>query len=161
MADAASECVPHGSQGQNGQPVQKPPPNPEALGPCQQEPTNINVMQGGIPPKIVESMECKCLIERISFSIDAAQTIVPNHGYDTTKKLSCLNPNNVDILIKTLCAPGRECLDRTKDTGMKVPRLAHHALISLFFILFHQVYCDLCLTFNGINDRNVYVMDLQ
>ncbi len=78
-------------------------------------------MQGDVTLEIIERQEFKHLLERISFSPEVAQAIVQDHGYDTAEKLSHLKPNDVDILIKTLCTPAREGADGTRDTGINIP----------------------------------------
>ncbi len=118
-------------------------------------------MQGDIPPKIIKRQECKYLLERISFSVDVAQTIVQDHSYDTAKKLSHMKTKDIDILIKTLCAPGREHADRTRDPGISIPHSTHRALISVCFILFHCIQCDLHPSLNLIVKSVIYWMDLQ
>ncbi len=137
MPDAASDSAPHGGQDQDGQldPVQ--PPNPESPGLGQQkgqqqeDPANHNAMIGNVPPEIIKRLECKCLLERLGFSIDGAQATVLNHGCDTAKKLSHLMPNDIDILMKTLRFLDGECADGTKAPNMSVPHLARCVLISM------------------------------
>ncbi len=90
-----------------------------------------------------------------------AQTIVQDHGYDTVEKLSHLKPIDVDILIKTLCVPGREHADKTRDPGISVPHSAHQSFILACFILFHSVQCDFCLGLNLIDKHVVHDTDLQ
>ena len=118
-------------------------------------------MVGGVPPEIIERQECKQVLQRIGFSPEAAQAIVRDHGYDTAEKLSRLKPDNVDILMKTIRAPGGERDDGTRDPGISVPHSAHRAMISLCFILFHRVRCDLRPSLNMINNNNIYTMELQ
>ncbi len=115
----------------------------------------------GHPPKIIKRLECKCLLKRIGNSPEVAQTIVYTHGYNTAKKLSHLKPDDVDIIIKTLCTSGGECADRTRDPGSSILNLAHCALILVCFILFHHIQCNLCPTINCIDEMNVHGMDLQ
>ncbi len=59
---------------------------------------NFNEMQGAV----IERLECKCLLKRLGFSLDEAQAIICDHGYDTANKLSCLKFKDNDILVKTL-----------------------------------------------------------
>ncbi len=54
-------------------------------------------MQGNVPHKAIKKKEYKHLLERLGFSLDVAQAIVHNHGYNTAKKLSHLKSNNVDV----------------------------------------------------------------
>ncbi len=117
-------------------------------------------MQGNVPHKAIKKKEYKHLLERLGFSLDVAQAIVHNHGYNTAKKLSHPTPNEFDILLKTLRSPGGKHQDGTKDHGISVPHSAQHVLTSCF-ILFHQVLCDLCQTINRTTDRNIYYLDLQ
>ncbi len=158
MADTACDSVPHGGQDQDRHPDQELPPNSEAPGPSNQEgqqpeePVDNHEMQGAVAPKIIERKECKHLLERIGFSGDVARIIVQDHGYDTAVKLSCLKPNEVDILIKTLQAPSGERPDGTRDLGISVPHSAHQVLISVCFILFHHIHCDLCPSLNLLDE---------
>ncbi len=130
MLDAASGSAPHGGQDQDGHPDPELQPNPEALGPGDQEgqqpeePANMNAMVGVVPPNVIERLECQQLLQRIGFYIDAAQAIVRNHGYDTAKMLSHLKPDDISILCKTLHSPGGECNDGTQDPGIDAPHLA-------------------------------------
>ncbi len=82
-------------------------------------------MQGNIPPKLLKRLECKRLLERLGFSLEISHAMVCDNDYDTTKKLSYLKPNNVDILVKTLCSPDREHKDRTKDPRISMPHSSH------------------------------------
>ncbi len=70
-------------------------------------------MVGAVPPKIVERQECKQVLQRTGFSTEVAQAIVQVHGYDTAEKLSRLKPDDINILMTTLHAAGREHADRT------------------------------------------------
>ncbi len=130
MPDAAGDGAPHGGPEQDGHPDQGPQPNPEALGPGDQEgqqpvePVDMNAMVGAVPPKVIKRLECQRLLHRIGFFHDAAQVIVRDHGYDTAKKLSRLKPDDVEILCKTLRSPGGEREDGTRDPGVNVPHLA-------------------------------------
>ncbi len=117
-------------------------------------------MQGDVAPKIIKRKECRHLLEKIGFFLDVAQAKVWYHSYDTTNKVSHLK-DDIDILIKTLHAPGGECADGTRDPGISVPHSAHHALILTCFILFHQVRCDILPSLNLINKCKVHNMDLQ
>ncbi len=87
-------------------------------------------MQGNVPPVTIKRIKCKCLLERLGFSLDAIQAIVCNHGYDTAKKLSHLKPDDIDILVKTLHSPGKEYEDGTKDPEIIMLHSAQHALTS-------------------------------
>ncbi len=118
-------------------------------------------MVGAVLPKIIERQECKQVLQRIGFSVDAAHVIVQVHGYDTSEKLLRLKPDGIDILMKTLHTPGGERADGTRYPGISVPHSTHWALISLCFILFHHFWCDLCPCLNMINQRAVFDMDLQ
>ncbi len=143
MVDATGASAPHQGQEQDDQLDQELPPNPESLGPGQQEgqqlevPADKNKMQRNVPPKIIERMECNHLLKGLGFSLVTSQAMVLNHGYNTAKKLSRLKPNDIDILIKTLCSPGGEHQDGTKESGISVPHSAQHALTSMCFVLFH------------------------
>ncbi len=139
------------NQTQCSSPTQKPQAQPTEGQEQQQEPLDLNVIQGDVPPKIIKRLKCKHLLKRLGLSIEAAQTIVHNHCYDTAKMLSCLKPDDVDILMKYLCASGRESADGTRDPGTSVLHSASCALISACFILFHQVHYNLCLMINVIN----------
>ncbi len=158
---------PHGGQEKDSQLDQELLPNPEALGLGQQEgqqpevPINLNMMQGNVPHKMIERLECKRLLERLGSSQDTAQAIVCNHGYDTAKKLSCLKPDGVDILVKTLHSPGGEHDNGTKDPRIRVLHSALHALTSARFVLFHQDHCNQFPMINMITNMNVYNLDLQ
>ncbi len=90
-----------------------------------------------------------------------AQAIVRNHGYDTAKKLSCFKLDDVEILCKTLCSPGREHKDGTHDPGINVPHLAQRAMTSACFVLYHREHCDLHPMLNMIDHKNVYDLDPQ
>ncbi len=78
MPDATGDSAPHGGQDQDGQLDPAPQPNPEALGPGNQEgrqpdqPQDNYAMVGAVPPKIVERQECKKVLQRIGFSVEAA-----------------------------------------------------------------------------------------
>ncbi len=167
MDDTVGEGVPNGDQDQDSQPNQVQQSNKEVLGTGQQEgqqqedPVNHNTMTGNVPPEIIKKLECKCLPERLGFNFEMTQIIVHNHGYDTVKKLSHLKPNDVGIITKILHAPGRVHQDRIRDPEINMLHLAQNAFISACFILFHQVSCDLNPMINGINDQNVFNMDLQ
>ncbi len=60
MPDTAGDGVPHGDQDQDGQPDQGQQPNPEALGPGNQEglqpdqPPDNNAMVGAVPPASIK-----------------------------------------------------------------------------------------------------------
>ncbi len=167
MDDTVGEGVPNGDQDQDSQPNQVQQSNKEVLGTGQQEgqqqedPVNHNTMTGNVPPEIIKKLECKCLPERLGFNFEMTQIIVHNHGYDTVKKLSHLKPSDVGIITKILHSPGRVHQDRIRDPEINMLHLAQNAFISACFILFHQVSCDLNPMINGINDQNVYNMDLQ
>ncbi len=118
-------------------------------------------MQGNVPLKILKRLECKSLLERLGFNLEAAQAVVCNHGYGTAKTFSCLKPNDIDVLVKTLCSPGREHNDRTKDQWISILHMAQHDLTLACFILFRQVCCDLCPIIYTINIKHVYNLDLQ
>ncbi len=122
MVDAAGDGAPHGGQEQDGQPDQELLPNLEAPRSGQQEGQQQDKVQGAVPPKIIKRMECKRLLERISFSVEVAQNLVWSHGYDTAKKFSHLKSDDIDILKKTLCSPGTELADGTR------PRHNHSSL---------------------------------
>ncbi len=92
----------------------------DPVAPPEAPPTDLKQMQGNITPKLIERLECKRLLERLSFSIEAAQAIVHNHGYNMAEKLSQLKPNDVDVLVKTLYSPGGERNDRTKYHGISI-----------------------------------------
>ncbi len=166
MPDAAGDGTPHGGQNLDNHLDQEPQPNPEALGPSNQdgqqpeESDNMNEMQGYVPPDIIERQECKQLLHRIGL-IFVAQAIVHNHGYNTAKKLSCLKPDDVDILCKTLHSPGGEHEDGTRDPGINIPHSAQCALTSACFVLNHREHCDLCSMLNTITHKNVDDLDLQ
>ncbi len=119
MPHAAGDGAPHGGPDNDGHPDPEPQPNPEAPGPGDQggqqpkQPQDNNAMVGGVPPEIVEQQECRNVLVRIGFSPKAARAIVQDHGYDTAEKLSRLKPDNVDILMKTIRAPGGERADGT------------------------------------------------
>ncbi len=167
MPDAASNSTPHGGQDPDGHPDQGLHPNPDALGPDNQEgqqpvePADMNAMVGAVFPDVIERLECQRLLQRIGFYIDAAQEIVCDHGYDTAKKLSRLKSDDVDILFKTLRSPGGEREDGTRDPGVNVPHLAQRALTSACFMLYHRERCDLCSMLNTITADNVFDLDLQ
>ncbi len=87
MVDATSDSAPHGGQDQDSHPDKEPPPNPEALGPGDQEgqqqppdPADMNRMQMDVAPTIIERLECQQLLHRIGFFLDAEQAIVHDHG---------------------------------------------------------------------------------
>ncbi len=125
------------------------------------QPDNMNEIQGDIPPDIIDRQECKQLLHRTSFFLDVAQAIVCNNGYNTAKKLSHLKPDDVVILCKTLCSPGREHKNGTQEPGINVPHLAQQALTSACIVLYHREGCDLCPMLNMIIHKNVYDLDLQ
>ncbi len=58
-------------------------------------------------------------------------------------KLLHLNPDDVDILCKTLCSPGGECKDGRKDPDINAHHLAQCALTLASFVLYHNEHCDL------------------
>ncbi len=126
-----------------------------------EEPVDLNKMQGDIPPELIETKECKRLLQKIGFSLVAAQSIVCNHGYDTATKLSHLKPDNINILCKTLHLSGRERQDGTRDPGINFPHLAQHTLTSTCFVLYHQEHCNLHPMINIVTPNNVYDLDLQ
>ncbi len=103
-------------------------------------------------PSDIKTQECKCLLQRLGFNLVVAQAIVHNHGCDTAMKLSCLKPDNVGILMKTLCSPGGDHADGTKDPGIGMPHLVQCTLTSACFVLFHQVCCNLCPMINMIHN---------
>ncbi len=167
MPNAAGDCTPHGGPHQDGHPDQGLQPNPEGPGPGIQEgqkpvePTDYNAMVGAVPPKVIKRLECQQLLHRIGFFLDVAQAIIHNHGYNTAKKLSHLRPDDVDILCKTLCSPGRERKNGTQDPGINTPHLAQRAMTSVCFVLYHREQCDLCPMLNTITHENIYDLDLQ
>ncbi len=65
MPDATSDGAPHGGQDPDGHPDQGLHPNPDALGPDNQEgqqpvePADMNKMQGDIPPNLIERLACQ------------------------------------------------------------------------------------------------------
>ncbi len=77
MADTISDCAPHGGQDQDGHqdwgccPTQKPQAKATMKG-SSRKPADINAMKGDVPPKVIKRQECKHLLERISFSVDAS-----------------------------------------------------------------------------------------
>ncbi len=144
MPDATNDSATHGGQDQDSQPDQGQQPNPKALVPDNQEglqleqPQNNYAMVGAVPPKIVARQECKQVLQRIGFSVEAAQAIVQVHSYDPAEKLSHLRQDDVNILMKTLHPAGGESADRARDPGISVPHSTHQSLISLCFIKFHH-----------------------
>ncbi len=92
------------------------------------------------PPNIIKRLDFKHLLKRLGFSLEMAQTVVCNHGYDTAKKLSCLKLMILTSLSKPY-APQAESVMTEKKTGISVP---HHMHWHLHIILFHWVCSDFC-----------------
>ncbi len=96
--------------------------------------------KGMPPPNIIKRLDFKHLLKRLGFSLEMAQTVVCNHGYDTAKKLSCLKLMILTSLSKPY-APQAESVMTEKKTGISVP---HHMHWHLHIILFHWVCSDFC-----------------
>ncbi len=88
------------------------------------------------PKYITERLDWKHFLKKLGFSLESAQPVVWNHGYDTAKKISCLKSYDVDILIKTLQSPGWGDNNETKDLGIYIP---HMVQCNLTFACF--TYC--------------------
>ncbi len=112
----------HGSQEEDDQPDQGQPPYLEVPGLYDQEwqqpnvppqmddllarnfvppkgpPADLNQMQANAPPQIIKRLKCKCLFKGLGFSLEAAQVVIYNHGYNTAKKLPRLNPMMLTFL---------------------------------------------------------------
>ncbi len=97
---------------------------------------NLEMIES-VPFQHVKRLEYKHLLKRLDFSLDVVQAIVCNHGYDTTKILSCLKSRDDNILVKTLCSLGGEHEDGTSDPRLSVSHMAQQALFSVCSILYH------------------------
>lgn len=97
-------------------------------------------MQRGVPPKIIGWMQCNCLLEKLG---NAETAIVQNYGYQSAKKLSDLKAEYIDILVKTICSPGEEHTDGTRDPGICISYMTQQVLTSAFLMLYHRTCCDM------------------
>lgn len=79
---------------------------------------NMNAMQGVVSSKIIEMVECRHQLEKLSFSNIVAQEIAQDHAYCTVKTMSCLKSDYVGIIVKTMCFSGRT--EETEDRKISI-----------------------------------------